>query len=618
VALFRLPENWKSLSSTALGGQLATIVEMAATVDVDAPAAEATEGTPAVESGVDQLEALADAKDAIEAELAEREENDAAAADRRQAALDRFAVKDDDTDEESDEESDDTDEGSAGDVEALADAAPAASAAAANQGATDEVPTSIEPPAATAEAANDGAVDASVDAVAPSQPTNPAGSAAEATARMAARRTANEVPGAGLDNVERRLRTTSQLGSADVPVGTPVDLDRMAELLADRLITRGDYTGGREKERAFRANWNFADGEVLTQSPEDNYPIFGRVQREYVDAQQALVASGGPCAPLQPSYEFFQCFAPQRPVEAFLPTVGAPRGGIRYIQPPNFTEAQAAIDTKDSTDLAVTPGAGWVDKNCSRVSCPGETELTVAAVSWCVTFDNLNFRVFPEQVRDFLERVQTMHTRAKEIYYLNRIDQLSTAAVDIAAATAPAYGAARSLYRELLTLAHNYRKRNNMNLTATLDMMLPDVVQEILAIDMTNDASVGMSVMAGPQGNLATTLAQKARINIGFYYYDSDEAGFPASEHNGTGTLWQDLPSVVRSYIWAPGSIVRLDAGSLDVGPIRDSQLVRTNDVELFAEQWVEVANVGCEVNSYDHTLCPSGAAPTGVTVLAC
>jgi hypothetical protein len=618
--LFALLPNWKNLSDAALRGQLSTIIETAKTIDPDAPAVAATEDSAEVPSGLDQLEALADAKELIEAELEERDATAAAEQTRRDEVMGRFADDpDDDEDGEEDEEpADDPAEASTpADQELSTD--PAADAPVAD--AADPAPAGDAP---AAEAATG---DAPAAATEPAEQPGDDGAAAPATASasavtraMSASRASDETPGAGGNaSVERMMRTTSQLGSADVDPGTVVDLDRMAELLTERLHNLTGWQGNREMERAFRALWQFGDGEMLTQAPNENYPILRDAQRHYQEEQDVLVASGGPCAPLMPTYNFFQCFSPQRPLEAFLPTVGAPRGGIRFIDPPGLsTEAGAAIDTKDSTALATTPGAGWVDKNCSRVTCPTETEVTVAAVSWCVTFDNLNFRVFPEQVRDFLEQVQTMHTRAKEIYYLDRIDDLSTAAVDIATATAPAYGAVRSLYRELLTIGHNYRKRNNMSTDAVLDILLPDVVQEILAIDMTNDASVGMSVAAGPGGNLAEVLARKARLNIGWYYYDGTDGAFPSSEHNGVGTAWQDLPTVVRSYVYAPGSIVRLDAGTLDVGPVRDSALNRTNDVELFAEQWVEIANVGCEINAYDHTLCPDGTAPVGVTALAC
>jgi hypothetical protein len=569
---YTLPPDLSILSDAALAGRLDEIRTLAANTDIDA------------EGGVERLESLADARDALAAELQSRADLAAADAERRAAVAARFADADPEPEPTPEPEPEPV-------VELAADPEP--------EPTPEPAP---EPEPAVAELAE--------------QPTPAPVAAATVTAGLAQRRTPAEMPRPREGDGNGSMQALAELQGVGITPGSHLSIEQVAESFAEWSWRNRSWMGSPKTEALVRSTWNFGEA-MLSQAPDENYGIFKKAQQQYKDDQQALVASGGPCAPLMPTYEFYHCWSPQRPVEAFLPTVGAPRGGIRYINPvPLNANSAGAITIKDAADSALAIGApGYTAKNCSRVSCPSETSVTVAAVSWCVTFDNLNFRVFPEQIQDFLQRVQVEHAKAKEIYYLDRIDVLAGAAVDVNAAQATLYGARRSLFRDLITAGHNYRKRNNMDPGAVLDILLPDVVEESLAVDMTNDneSFEGTTVVGGPGGNLTQALARAARLNVGFYYYDSSRAGFPSSAHAGAAGAWRAMPTRFRSYMWAPGSIVRLDAGMLDLGVVRDSTLNSSNDMQMFAEQWVEIAKVGCEVVAFDHTACYSGAAPNFV-----
>lgn len=613
---YSLPSNWKTKTDTQLHAYLTTIQAEAADVDLDAPGAEASDDSPVVPSGLDQIEAYAEAKTEIESELARRSETATADEARRDAALAALAPT---VDPEPDEDEDiDTQEA-------------ATDEAATEELTADETPTDPETAPATpvvetvpAESVVDELADEATTETETQEEEPVTRDAAAVTRSMNARRSPTETQVGESGDVARPLRATASLAQYGVQPGEIMDIETASRALADSIRGNRGWEGARTKDYAIHADFGFEDGQMLGQGEEIDYAILQSVVKDYQDEQLSLVASGGSCAPVQPTYDIFSAFGVQRPIEAALPTVGAPRGGYRFIVPPGFAQARGAIDVKDSTALATTPGAGWVDKNCIRVTCPPEVTVNVAAISQCVTFDNLNFRVFPEQVADFMRRVAAEFARAKEIYYLDRINALAGAAVDISASATQtqAYGLTRSLYRELRTIAHNYRKRENMDTDAILDVFLPDVLEEALAVDMTNDASVGLSILAGPGGNLVEMLARKARLNVNFYYYDADvtvDPTFPPTEHSDLITpAYNVLPTVARSYIYAPGSIVRPDAGTLDVGPFRDSALNRTNDVELFAEQWVEIANPGLPIVAHDHTYCFNGTAPVGAVALTC
>jgi hypothetical protein len=62
-------------------------------------------------------------------------------------------------------------------------------------------------------------------------------------------------------------------------------------------------------------------------------------------------------------------------------------------------------------------------------------------------------------------------------------------------------------------------------------------------------------------------------------------------------------------YIFAEGSFLFLDGGTLDVGIIRDSTLVGTNDYKMFVETFEGVAFVGVESLKVTSTISVNGVA---------
>ncbi len=599
--LFTLPPNWRALPDHLLQAQLETILALANGIDINQPGVD---GHP---SGLEVAESLADAKDSVEAELGERGSTRAEEEDRRAAAMARLQPS----------------------------AAPAPAPEMAATGGeelavtTPDAPEAPEAPEAPAEAPAEAPVETPEAVQAPEAaladtPAAPVPNVTvrEGLQRMSARRHPSERPSVAAGS-QGFMRAIDQIGVNGHQTGQEFnDWSDLADYFSN-YITRNRSNLGGERQQIPIATTDWAyDERVGGSDVEANMAIFSGAQNSYTDAQETLVAAGGPCAPLMPTYEFFECFSPQRPVEAGMPVVGAVRGGIRYLNPvPMNAESAAAITSFTAAQSKLKPGdVGYLDKNCTRVTCPTETEVTVGPVSWCVTFDNLNYRVFPEQVANMLRRVQAEFSKAKEIRYLNRLDSLAGAAVNVATAQANPFGAARSMFRDLVVAGHNYRKRNNMNRDALLDVWLPDVVEDILAIDMVNDFEMGGmgSIIGGPTGNLAEALVRRARLNVNWYYYDGTNAGFPSVFHGQAKNTWNPLPKTFRSYMYAPGSVVRLDGGQLDLGVVRDTVTAARNDLELFAEQWIEVAHVGCEIVALDHTACYSGVGPAAVAAPAC
>ncbi|HUW00913.1 MAG TPA: major capsid protein [Acidimicrobiales bacterium] len=345
----------------------------------------------------------------------------------------------------------------------------------------------------------------------------------------------------------------------------------------------------------------------LGSGAEENFAILESLRHD----AEALVAAGGNCAPLAPSYDFFRLAEALNPVEQCLPAVEAPRGGIRYITPPDFRDAEGGVRvTTEAEDAAGYPPTA--PKPCVAVACPPIEECRVDAVSKCVTFGNLNFRVFPEQVEAFLEDLDVIFTEEKEIFYLDAIDAASTAVT-----SGPRYGAVRSILWDLAEAAAGYRRRNHMAPDATLNVMLPSWVAELVKVDMVNDFSLGLSFVGADTNALAAEMLARLNLAPCFYYDSATGAGQAFNDPQLAGPL-NPFPSTVVSYLFAPGTFVRLDAGTLDLGIVRDSVLNGTNDLQMFSEQWIQVCQVGLESVRLESTVCPDGTAPAAVAPIIC
>ena len=358
----------------------------------------------------------------------------------------------------------------------------------------------------------------------------------------------------------------------------------------------------------------FPREQMLTSGAEENFTVLANLTKQ----AESLVASGGNCAPLSPSYEFFRMAEPQSPVEDCLPVVGAPRGGIRFIQSPDFRDASGGVRvTTEAEDAAgytnQTPPGTTAPKPCVSVTCPDVVDCQVSAVSQCVTFGNLNYRTFPEQIQSFLEDLAVIFAETKEVYYLDAIAANSTV-VNIT----PPYGATRGTVFSILLAAHAYRKRNHMALDAMLDIVVPDTIIPFLKADMVNDHALGLGFLNATADDVAQ-IFRSWNLNPCFYYDSTTAQGAAANlEQPQLAGGLNPWPTTYVMYLFAPGTFVRLDGGTLDVGLVRDSFLNSVNDLQLFSEQWVQVCKVGIESIALNVTLCSDGGGPEPHPLLVC
>ena len=371
-----------------------------------------------------------------------------------------------------------------------------------------------------------------------------------------------------------------------------------------------------------------------------NYNTMNEAIADYksASADDTLVASGGICAPFQQDYSFFRLAKPQAPLEGSFPRVGAPRGGIKFILPPDFTDARAAITTvtcaEDALGYVSTPddclpgardtdedpatGTNYgttPDKPCACVSCPDVAECCVTAVPWCVRWGNFNYYTFPELVENFMSDLMVAYAAEKEVFYLDALAANSTVVT-----AADVYGASRSVLDTIARASVNYRKRHSMDRGSKLNLFAPDWLLDVMKADLA--LAHGRDALFVSDAEIISHL-KNLNVNVTLYYHTPSTLpnGVPSQAFDGaqgTGAL-ASWPAQAVTFLHAPGTFVRLDGGSLDFGLVRDSSLIATNDFIVAAEQFTGLCMVGLESLMIVHDICVngSGAGPTDAITCA-
>lgn len=404
----------------------------------------------------------------------------------------------------------------------------------------------------------------------------------------------------------------SATGHALSPEGTKfTSTFEIAKAIVAKQRSLGLWEGARQNVSIATAEKPAA--AEITGDPFVNFAVLRSVA-DQMGGSGGLVASGTACAPLTPSYEFFRLAQAQSPVENVLPVVQAPRGGIRYL-PGTGIDANAASTLDLSSQSRVYTGSTVQNvsgpKSCARATCPSPVDALVSAVSQCVTFDNLQYRAFPELVEKFLADVGVMFAEKKEVFYLDYINTNSTAV------TADyGYGASRNLLGDWTDAARLYRKRQRMARNSTMQVLAPDWAMDSIKLDMADDPSLGLNYFS-----ITDAQVEAAFRTFGLkvdWYNDNPTGVSPSQKANGAQSAGAILraPVKVFAYVYAPGTFVRLDGGSLDVGLVRDSILNGTNDLQLFMEEWIGMAMLGIESLRVQSQACYNGAAAPAASAL--
>jgi hypothetical protein len=412
--------------------------------------------------------------------------------------------------------------------------------------------------------------------------------------------------------------TLSITAGADIPsIGAGSKLENMysvAEAFVKRLHTLRHVNGGDGEQHIVASlNYEFPEGRVLEAGdPQQNMDKIDKV------AGPAIVAAAGICLPLETDYTMHcDVGVTDRPVRDSLARFAADRGGIRYYSSPQLTDFTNATgywhgDANGANfhtygPDGTTPTTPADQKPCLEVACPQERTAYIGAVTLCLTFNNLTGRVFPELVERQNELALVQHARIAENNLLRQLQGGSTAV------TIPAgdvvLGAAREIFRLLARAVGTYRFKHRLSTATPLRMVVPDWVRELIRADISMQMpGDGLDNTMGVADAKINTWFRNAGVNVTWHL---DGVG---PTQDGTGF---DFPDVVEFALFVEGTWLYLDGGTLDLGIIRDSSLVATNQYKQFVESFEGLANIGCESYWVEAPLQACGSAAALVETCA-
>jgi len=479
--------------------------------------------------------------------------------------------------------------------------------------ATEEAPTaevaSAEAP--VAEAVAETVVDAPVSAEASVETVEGAEASIQETSTQASEPTlvqenmeAPVTAAANADNLNIEVpadrRPTSRTSAAPVAItagadipgytaGSPLDnMNVVAEAMAKRLHGLRRVNGGDgEQHIVASVSTAFPEARTLTQDAESNW---NKIQA--VTGPEALVASGGHSTPFAVKYDIFGMGTTARPVRDALPRFQADRGGIRFVTPPVLSSYGNAVGVWTN---AVDTSPGTDVKTSLTVSAAAEQTVATDAVTLQLQFGNLMTRAYPELIARHNELGLIQHAREAEQNLLSKIGTASTAVT-----TTSLIGFGRDFLVQLGRASAAYRSRHRLEADAPLRAIIPAWVKDAMAADlalaMPGDSTLNAyAEIDGYVASRGVTLSASLDQNV-----FGAQSGSAALNEFADSFTW---------YLFAEGSFLFLDGGTLDLGIIRDSTLVGTNDYKMFVETFEGIAFIGVEALAITSTISINGVA---------
>lgn len=391
------------------------------------------------------------------------------------------------------------------------------------------------------------------------------------------------------------------VAGADIPgysAGQTIsDKAGVAKAFTERMHTLRRANGGDGEQHvvaSFRTEYSDARS-LVAGAAEDNGLKIAAAMEEHT----ALVAAGGYGTPAPQRYDIFGFGTDARPVKDSMPKFQADRGSISYIEPPKLSDYANAVGvwTPDMDEAAAANGGSGADvvKNLLVVQGAQTRSAEIDAITLQLQIGNLLNRAYPELVQRHNELALIQHARLAEKTILSKIGAGSTAVT-----SAAVIGLARDFLVTVRKAATQYRSRHRLDLNTPLQAIVPNWVYEAIAADLTlqmpGDDKLGVA-----RGEINGYLSGS---NVTFTpSYDLNEFGTQSTGAlNGWGTTFD-------WFLFSEGTWLFLDGGTLDLGIVRDSALVGTNDYRMFVETFEGVAKIGIESLKVTQTFKVSGAA---------
>lgn len=418
----------------------------------------------------------------------------------------------------------------------------------------------------------------------------------------------------------QRLSVTASVDIPGMaPGGTVTSLESLGEAFAKKArsipVSRTGSTDQGHTVATVRNSFEHTLDDRTSEAQVGN--LLNHLTRR--DAQEALVAGGGWCAPSENRYDFFNIACSDGMID--LPTFGVTRGGIRFPVSPSladavgsnafggfavaFSNASVPWLWTEADDIATVTGSP--NKPCMRVPCPSFDEERLDCFGICLTAGNLTDDAYPEATQNTLRLLMAAHERAINARLIALMVANSSAPIstgEFAGGGTPA--TAKPAFQQILSGidlgAVDYRERYGMCQDDILEVVAPHWLRNVIRADLAWRTGIDMLSVT----DMAITQFFTDR-NLRVQWVSDWQVRGAGQFGNATPmTAW---PTTADVMIFAAGTFVHGQGMSLDLGVIRDSVLNAEND---FTAAWSEechlIARYGHESRQYRITFSVMGA----------
>lgn len=394
-----------------------------------------------------------------------------------------------------------------------------------------------------------------------------------------------------------------------------VDRRGIAETFSEAFRRAGNSPSGYGRIDVMRRRTVFPESRVFSSGGD---ALDNRIKLESLTERAAtaetLTAAGGFCAPLQVLYDIPVVGDVDRPVRDALNRVTADRGGIQYRPAVSGVAQTGGIGVWTAADDVASP---IVPKSCVEIDCPGVVEAEVEAIYQCLTISNMSARFDPEWADSIVKAQDIAYARKAEN---ELITQLTTGSTTVQ--SKQLLGAVRDSLATIDHVVAYYRNVHRLTSNRNLRFIAPAWLKDLLRVDLLRQMpGDGLLTLAATDAMIADWFS--ARNVAVTWHIDgikpanivSPALTIPNQFYTAmvAGQVIAPFPDVVSTLLFAEGDWLLMDAGTLDVGIIRDSTLVGENKYQTFSEGFEHTAFRGIESLHVAMALQPTGASAATV-----
>ena len=371
------------------------------------------------------------------------------------------------------------------------------------------------------------------------------------------------------------------------------------------------------RHKTARAEFDFPADRDLDDNVDANSEKIRAVLPSYVNflgrngevGGEALVASGGLCAPLEPFYTMPNFATEAEPVWDALPGFRARRGGVNTPEATTIADITSAISSISEANDAL--GGTFATKSCQDLTCPAYTEVAVQILAHCREYGNLNARAWPEKIAHENALTMAALSRTSEGFILDRLKALS---INVSNG-GTGQGALIYTVEAIVRASFGIRGRLRMPREARFRAVMPYWVPDALVLDT-------VSTQFDRYRDAASVVSYLRSVGIDpVFYLDTPSTGttqLPDSAQ--TAAAIDSTPANFQWAFYPEGTFLGIDSGTLELGIVRDSTLNATNDFQVFGERFRNVARIGPAQAAYwiTTTYCAAGIFPALGTARTC